>query len=118
MLELQNWGIKDAGSLTFATPSGTVSSNGHFDWYNRPPHKALRTTGAFESFFGMKVEYEVTPAMVGQTVTFELGMREVNVAIDGFLFIQTSNIYPDQDVLDLFPQAELDDAVLPHTSRG
>ena len=52
--------------------------------------------------------------MVGQTVTFELGMREVNVAIDGFMFIQTSNIYPDMDLLDLFSQAEVDAAVLPH----
>ena len=56
--------------------------------------------------------------MVGQTVTFELGLREVNVAIDGMLFIQTSNIYPDMDLLDLYSQAEVDAAVLPQSVEG
>jgi hypothetical protein len=118
LLELQNWGIKDKGTVTFATPSGSVSTNGHYDWYNRPTTQGINATGGFESFFGMKTELEVTPAMVGQTVTFELGLREVNVAIDGFLFIQTSNIYPDQDVLDLYTQAELDAGVLPQPVSG
>jgi hypothetical protein len=30
--------------------------------------------------------------MVGQTVNFEVGLREVNVVIDGFMFIQQSRV--------------------------
>ena len=51
--------------------------------------------------------------MVGQTVTFDLAMREVNVAIDGFMFLKSSNVYPDADLLDVLSQAEVDAAVLP-----
>ena len=99
---------------TLHTPSGTLSANGNFNWYNRPAYQGTNQPGnTFDGFFGQRNQFEVTPAMVGQTVTFELGVRECNVAIDGMLFIQTSNIYPDQDVLDLYSQAELDAAVLP-----
>ena len=34
------------------------------------------------------------------------------------MFIQTSNIYPDMDMLDLYTQAEVDAAILPQTGRG
>jgi hypothetical protein len=118
LLELQNWGVKSAGVVTFATPSGTVTNNGHFDWYNRPTTQGITAAGGFESFYGMKTEYTVTPDMVGQTLNFELGVREINVTIDGFMFIKTGNIYPDQDVLDLHTQAELDAAVLPQPVAG
>ena len=95
-------------------PPGTLSANGNFNWYNRPAYQGTNQPGnTFDGFFGQRNQFEVTPAMVGQTVTFELGLREVNVAIDGMLFIQTSNIYPDMDLLDLYSQAEVDAAVLP-----
>jgi hypothetical protein len=37
-----------------------------------------------------------------------MGNREQYGIFDGFLFIQTSNIYPDQDLLDLYTQTDLD----------
>jgi hypothetical protein len=114
LLELANWGIKDDGVITFHTPSGTLSANGNFNWYNRPAYQGTTQPGnTFDGFFGMKNEFIVTPDMVGQTVTFDVGLREVNVAIDGFMFIQTDNIYPDNDLLDIYSQAELDAAILP-----
>ena len=51
--------------------------------------------------------------MVGQTLTFEMGNREPYGVFDGFLFIQTSNIYPDQDLLDLYTKAQLDAVLQP-----
>jgi hypothetical protein len=69
----------------------------------------------------MKNEFIVKPEMVGQTVTFELGLREINVAIDGMLFIQMgtpADIYPNMDLLDLYSQAEVDAAVLPQPVAG
>jgi hypothetical protein len=114
LLELANWGIKDEGTITFHTPSGTLSSNGNFNWYNRPAYQGTtQPANTFDGFFGMKNEFIVTPDMVGQTVTFDVGLREVNIAIDGFMFIQTDNIYPDNDILDIYSQAELDEAILP-----
>jgi hypothetical protein len=114
LLELANWGIKDDGVVTLHTPSGTLSSNGNFNWYNRPAYQGTNQPGnTFAGFFGQRNQFEVTEAMVGQTVTFELGLREHNVAIDGFMFIKTGNIFPDQDILDLHSQAELDEAILP-----
>jgi hypothetical protein len=119
LLELANWGIKDDGVWTLHTPAGTLSANGNFSWYNRPAYQGTTQPGnTFDGFFGMKNEFIVKPEMVGQTVTFELGLREHNVAIDGMLFIQTSNIYPDMDLLDLYSQAELDAAILPQSVEG
>ena len=51
--------------------------------------------------------------MLGQTLTFEMATRENYVVMDGFLFIQTSNIYPNSDLLDLYSQADLDAGILP-----
>jgi hypothetical protein len=114
LLELANWGIKSDGAVTFHTPEGTLSANGNFNWYNRPAYQGTKPPGnTFDGFFGMKNEFIVTPDMVGQTVTFDVGLREVNVVIDGFMFIQTSNIYPDMDILDLYSQEDLDAAILP-----
>ena len=59
--------------------------------------------------------------MVGQTVTFELGMREINVTFDGMLFINMgtpADIYPTNDLLDLYTQAEVDAGVLPQPVPG
>ncbi len=119
LLELANWGIKDKGVWVAHTPSGTLSANGNFNWYNRPAYQGTTQPGnTFDGFFGMKNEFTVTEEMVGQTVTFELGLREVNVAIDGMLFIQTSNIYPNMDLLDIYSQAEVDAAILPQPVEG
>jgi hypothetical protein len=119
LLELANWGIKDDGVWVAHTPSGTLSANGNFNWYNRPAYQGTtQPANTFDGFFGMKNEFIVKPEMVGQTVTFELGLREVNVAIDGMLFIQTSNIYPDMDLLDIYSQAEVDAAILPQPVEG
>jgi hypothetical protein len=108
---LRDWGVKSEGTVDLsATPSPLF--NGNFNWYNRPFFVGALPAGGFATDYGFKTEYTVTPAMVGQTVTFEMGTREVYGVFDGFLFIQTSNIYPDQDILDLYSQAELD-AVLP-----
>jgi hypothetical protein len=129
LLELQNWGYKDNGVVTLPTPSSTVGVNGNYAWYNRPTYQGvLPPSGGFDGFFGLKAELTVTPDMVGQTVTFELGMREINVAIDGFLFINTgtpADIYPlegsappARDILDTHTQAQLDAGVLPQPVEG
>jgi hypothetical protein len=106
------------GSSADITPGSGHSDAGHFDWYNRPTFTGATATGGFDGFYGTKVEYTVTPEMVGQTVTFEIGVREVNVTIDGFMFIQTENIYPNMDLLDLYTQEEVDAAILPQPVAG
>lgn len=106
------------GSSADITPGSGHSDAGHFDWYNRPTFTGTPAGGGFDGFYASKVEYTVTPEMVGQTVTFEIGVREVNVTIDGFMFIQTSNIYPNMDILDLYTQAQLDAAILPQPVVG
>ena len=114
LLELANWGIKSEGNVVLHTPSGTLSANGNFNWYNRQAYQGTTQPGnTFDGFYGMKTEFTVTEEMVGQTVNFELGMREVNVVIDGFMFIKTSDIFPDMDILDLHTQEEVDAAILP-----
>jgi len=122
LLELANWGIKDKGVWTQHTPQGTLAANGNFNWYNRPAYQGTKPpVNTFDGFFGKKTEFTVTPDMVGQTVTFDVGLREVNVVFDGFLFINTgtpADIYPNSDLLDLYTQAEVDAAVLPQPIAG
>ena len=119
LLELANWGIKSDGAWEQHTPAGTLSANGNFNWYHRPAYQGTTQPGnTFDGFFGMKNEFTVAPDMVGQTVTFELGMREVNIAIDGFMFIQENNTFPDMELLDLYSQAEVDAAVLTQPVSG
>ncbi|MEX2172012.1 MAG: PEP-CTERM sorting domain-containing protein [Pirellulales bacterium] len=121
LLELAfQWPIKDEGVVTQHNATGTLAANGNFNWYNKPTYQGINAAGGFDGFFGMKTEFEVTEEMVGETVTFELGTREVNVVIDGFMFIQVDglfiaegDLYPKNDLLDLFSQAEVDAAVLP-----
>jgi hypothetical protein len=116
LLELANWGIKDDNVWVQHTPTEAsgVSANGKFSWYNRPAYQGTNQPGnTFAGFFGLRNQFTVTPAMVGQTVTFDLALREVNVAIDGFMFLKSSNVYPDGDLLDVLSQAEVDAAVLP-----
>lgn len=109
---LRDWGVKSAGGVNLSNAISSGLFNGNFNWYNRPFFVDTTAAGGFSSDYGFKTEYTVTPEMVGQTVTFEMGNREQYGVFDGFLFIQTSNIYPDQDLLDLYTQAQLD-AVLP-----
>jgi hypothetical protein len=101
------------GTVTFPNNATGTEWNGNFNWYNRPFFVGANPAGAFNSDFEFKTEYVVTPAMVGQTLTFEMGTRENYVVMDGFLFIQTSNIYPDMDLLDIYSQADLDAGILP-----
>jgi hypothetical protein len=108
---LRDWGVKSAGTVSLsAVPADHF--NGNFNWYNRPFFVGALSTGGFASDFGFKTEYIVTTEMVGQTLTFAMDTRENYSVMDGFLFIQTENIFPNSDLLDLYTQAELD-AVLP-----
>ena len=113
---LRDWGVKSAGSVNFSNVPGSLF-NGNFNWYNRPFFVGANSAGGFATDYGFKTEYTVTPDMVGQTLTFEMGNREHYGVWDGFLFIQTSNIYPNSDLLDIYTQAELD-AVLPQPVGG
>jgi hypothetical protein len=114
---LRDWGVKSAGGVNLSQAANSGLFNGNFNWYNRPFFVDTTAAGGFASDYGFKTEYTVKPEMVGQTVTFEMGNREQYGVFDGFLFIQTSNIYPDQDLLDLYTQAQLD-AVLPQPVPG
>jgi hypothetical protein len=116
---IRDWGVKSLGTVSFPNNAAGTEWNGHFNWYNRPFFVgALAATGGFASDFGFKTEYIVTPDMVGQTLTFEMGNREHYGVLDGFLFIQTSNIYPNSDLLDLYSQADLDAGILPQPVAG
>jgi hypothetical protein len=88
--------------------------NGHFNWYNRPSFVSTGPTGGFDGEYGFKTEYTVTPAMVGQTLTFEISNREPYGVFDGFLFIQDDNV----DLLDMFTQEQVDAGVLPQPVNG
>ena len=114
---LRDWGVKDEGTVNLSAVPGELF-NGNFNWYNRPFFVGALATGGFATDFGFKTEYTVTTEMVGQTLTFEMGARENYGVFDGFLFIQTSNIYPDMDLLDIHTQAELDAAILPSPVAG
>jgi hypothetical protein len=109
---IRDWGVKSAGVVTFPNSTTGTEWNGNFNWYNRPFFVDTTLAGGFESDFGFKTEYIVTPDMVGDTLTFEIGSREHYGVMDGFLFIQVDNPYPNNDLLDIYTQAELD-AVLP-----
>jgi hypothetical protein len=115
---LRDWGVKSEGVVDLSAASDSGLFNGRFNWYNRPFFVGANAGGGFDSDFEFKTEYIVTPDMVGETLTFEMGTREPYGVFDGFLWIATSNIYPDMDVLDLFTQEELDAAILPQAIDG
>jgi PEP-CTERM motif-containing protein len=115
---LRDWGVKSAGSVNLSQAVSSGLFNGHFNWYNRPFFVGANSGGGFASDFGFKTEYTVTPDMVGQTLTFEMGNREQYGVWDGFLFIQTSDIYPNSDLLDLYTQEQLDAGILPQPVAG
>jgi PEP-CTERM motif len=115
---LRDWGVKSSGGVNLSNVANSGLFNGNFNWYNRPFFVGALPAGGFATDYGFKTEYEVTPAMVGQTVTFEMGNREHYGVFDGFLFIQTSNIYPNSDLLDLYSQADLDAGILPQPVAG
>lgn len=116
----RDWGVKSEGVVTFPNSATGTEWNGNFNWYNRPFFVGASPVApfGFDSDFEFKTEYIVTPEMLNQTLTFEMGTREPYVVMDGFLFIQTSNVYPDQDLLDLYSQADLDEGILPQTIAG
>ncbi len=114
----RDWGVKSLGAVTFPNNALGTEWNGNFNWYNRPFFVGAAPAGGFNSDFEFKTEYVVTPAMVGQTLTFEMATRENYVVMDGFLFIQTSNIYPTNDLLDIYSQADLDAGILPQPVVG
>ena len=109
-LALRDWGVKSAGVVTNNNVATDNFWNGNFYWYNRPFYVSGNdATGAFSDDFGFKTQFIVTPDMLGQTVTFEVGAREDYGAIDGFLFIQDD----DLDLLDDFTQAQVDAVLTP-----
>jgi PEP-CTERM motif len=112
---LRDWGVKSEGDVNLATNDATSDLwNGHFNWYNRPALVSTNEGGGFDSDYGFKTEYIVTPAMVGQTLTFEIGTREPYGVFDGFLFIQDNNV----DLLDMFSQEDLDAGIFPQPVNG
>jgi len=109
-LALRDWGVKSEGVVTNDNNANNPFWNGNFHWYNRPFYvTGTDATGAFADDFGFKTQFIVTPDMLGQTVTFEIGAREDYGVIDGFLFIKDD----DLDLLDLFSQAEVDAVLAP-----
>ena len=107
----RDWGVKSEGIVTFPNSAAGPEWNGNFNWYGRPVFVGANAAGGFNSDFEFKTEYIVTEAMVGQTLTFELGTREPYVVIDGFLFIEDPNF----DLLEIGQnsQADLDEGLLP-----
>jgi hypothetical protein len=117
---IRDWGVKSAGTVAFPNNTTGPEWNGHFNWYNRPFFVDTNPAGSFVSDYGFKTEYIVTPAMVGQTLTFEISNREHYGVFDGFLFINTgtpASIYPNMDLLDIYTQADLD-TLLPQPVFG
>ena len=115
---LRDWGVKSLGTVNTSQAVSSGLFNGNFNWYNRPFFVGALPAGGFATDYGFKTEYTVTPDMVGQTLTFEMGNREHYGVWDGFLFIQTSNIYPNSDLLDLYSQVDLDAGILPQPVAG
>jgi hypothetical protein len=109
-LALRDWGVKSAGVVANDNNANNEFWNGQFYWYNRPFYVSGNdATGAFADDFGFKTQFIVDPAMVGQTVTFEVGAREDYGVIDGFLFIKDDNL----DLLNQFTQAQVDAVLVP-----
>ncbi|MEO2049079.1 MAG: PEP-CTERM sorting domain-containing protein [Pirellulales bacterium] len=108
--EILDWGIKSNGVLDFSANDASPNPlrDGNFVWYEKPMMNNYDATNTWVDDFGFRATYEVTPAQVGQVLTFELGARETYAVLDGILFIES----PDNDLLDEFTQAEVD-AVLP-----
>jgi len=110
-LELRDWAVKSDGVVTNDNNANNSFWNGNFYWYNRPFYTTGNdATGGFVDDFGFRTQFIVTPEMVGQTVTFEVGGRENYCVIDGYLFIQDDS----NDLLHLFSQQELDAALVPY----
>ncbi len=109
-LALRDWGVKSEGVVTNDNNANNPFWNGNFYWYNRPFYVTGNdATGAFADDFGFKTQFIVTPEMVDQTVTFEIGAREDYGVIDGFLFIQDD----DLDLLDMYSQLDVDAVLVP-----
>jgi len=105
---IRDWRIKSGGTILGTGSQDPSLQNGVFSWYNRPAYVSSGAGGGFDSDFGFKTEFIVTPEQVGNVVTFEIGSRENYGVFDGFLFIQDDDV----DLLDVYTQAEVD-AILP-----
>ena len=112
-LAIRDWGVKSAGVVTFPNSVTGPEWNGNFNWYNRPAYVSTNSSGGYDGEYGFKTEFTVSPAQVGQVLTFEIGNREAYGVIDGFLFIEDNDV----DLLDMYTQAEVD-AVLPIALAG
>ncbi len=109
-LALRDWGVKSAGVVTNDNNANNDFWNGNFYWYNRPFYEITNdSTGAFVEDFGFKTQFIVTPDMLNQTVTFQMGAREDYSAIDGFLFIKDD----DLNLLDQYTQQQVDAVLTP-----
>jgi hypothetical protein len=108
-MAIRDWGVKDMGDVVFENDASNDFWNGQFHWYNRPSFVSVNDLGSFDDDFGFKTEYVVTPDMVGQTLTFEIGSREPYGVIDGFLFIKDDMV----NLLDVHSQADLDALLVP-----
>ena len=111
---LRDWGVKSEGDVVFNNNATEDFWNGRFHWYNRPAYVSVNSGGGFDDDFGFKTEFIVTEDMLNQTLTFEIGTREVYGAFDGFLFIQDDLV----DLLDIHSQEDLDDTFLRDFARG
>jgi hypothetical protein len=100
---IRDWRIKSKGVLQGTSSQDPSLQNGVFSWYNRPAYVSSGAGGGFDSDFGFKTEFIVTPEQVGNVVTFEIGTREVYGVFDGFLFIQDDAV----DLLDQYSQDEV-----------
>jgi hypothetical protein len=106
---LRDWGVKSAGVVTNDNDANGDFWNGHFYWYSRPFYVAANSSGGFVEDFGFKTQFIVTPDMLNQTLTFEVGAREDYGVIDGFLFIQDDSL----NLLDQFTQEQVDAVLTP-----
>jgi hypothetical protein len=109
---IRDWRIKSAGVILGSSSQDPSLQNGKFHWYNRPAYVSSGAGGGFDSDYGFKTEFIVTPEQVGNVVTFEIGTRENYAVFDGFLFIQETDDIPT--LLDDFSQEEVD-GIIPHT---
>ncbi|MEO2045624.1 MAG: PEP-CTERM sorting domain-containing protein [Pirellulales bacterium] len=101
---IRDWRIKSQGAILGSGSQDPSRQNGKFHWYNRPAYVGSGPGGGFNTDFGMKTEFIVTPEQVGQVVTFEIASREQYGVFDGFLFIQDDDV----DLLDVYTQEEVD----------
>lgn len=94
----------DEGGVSTHNSTDENFYEGQFHWYWLSKANDMNADGAFVSFDGMAIKYEVTEADIGKELDFTIQYREPYGVIDGWLFSTNPDLLLDntQEKVDSF----------------